>query len=110
MLAAHGAGLACVGQIYRPRYAHFLPSGLRWALWPLGGALVAAALAAAVLGRQSSGGLLALAALAGAIPPLLQRWISPLRQTSEVLGARRMALSLGLGLGLCLGLYGILRP
>jgi dolichol kinase len=108
--AAHGGGLACVGQIYRPRYARFLPEPLRWALWPLGGALAAAALAALVLRSQSSPVLLGLAALAGAAAPLFQRWISPSRQGSEAAGARRMACSLALSLGLALGLYGALRP
>ena len=108
--AAHGGGLACVGQIYRPRYAQFLPGPWRWVLWPIGGAAVAVALGAAAAGLQASPGSLALAALAGAAAPLFQRWISPLRQPSEAGGARRMALSMALALGLALGLHGMLRP
>jgi hypothetical protein len=108
--AAHGAGLACVGQIYRPRYAGFLPRAQRWLFWCMGGALVSVTLAAWVAGGQSSPGLLGLAALVGWAAPLFQRWLSPVRQASEARGARRMAMAMAAALVLAGGLHGLLSP
>jgi phytol kinase len=101
--AAHGAGLACVGQVYRPGYAAFLARPWAWALWPLGGALSAVALALAAGGGHADAVALGLAGLVGLAAPLLQRALLPARQASEVRGARVMALSLALALGLALG-------
>jgi phytol kinase len=102
--AAHGAGLACVGQVYRPGFAGFLPKPWAWVFWPLGGSLCAVALALAVAGLQAGAPALGLSALVGLAAPLIQRGLMPARQGSEARGARAMALSLGGALGLAVAL------
>jgi len=103
--AAHGAGLACVGQIYRPGYAAFLPPPARWVFWPAAGALACAALALSQQGGRTGGPALALAAGVGLAAPLLHQALGrPARAGAEIHGARNLAASLAGAVALALGL------
>jgi|GEM_PF-1564662 dolichol kinase len=102
--AAHGAGLACVGQIYRPRFARKFSRGLRPAVWPVVGGLSGLILAAAALYDREAALPLLLSAFIGLSAPLLQRALSPARAAAESAGARNMALAIALSVALALGL------
>jgi len=105
--AAHGAGLACVGQVYRPRFSARLPLPLRPAAWPLAGAAAALVLAALVAWverspAQAAAAGLGLAALVGAMAPLVQRLAGWDRLGTEAAGARAIGACMAASLGLAL--------
>jgi len=109
--AAHGAGLACLGQIYRPKWERRLPRGLAWALWPTLGAVAALVFAESVRGpRDSLTGVTAvLVGAVGWVTPILQKAANWTREKTEAAGAHRLALSLALATGLALGCQWLLR-